>query len=65
MLTEITKPLPALRQQLKYMPSALTFEMAAPIIMIKVVQVLVFEYTGNPIELNEVVETRYVGNCPS
>jgi len=47
------------------MPSVLTFEMAAPIIMIKVVQVLVFEYTGNPIELNEVVETRYVGNCPS
>ena len=43
MLMDITNLLPALKQQSKYMLSALSFKMVVPIIMEEALQVLVFE----------------------
>ena len=48
MLTEISKLLLTLKQQSKYMLSAWSFKMAAPIITEEVLQILNSECIGNP-----------------
>jgi len=55
----MVRQLSALKQQAKYMLSALSFKMAAPVIMEVVVQVLIFDGTDNPSLVNRVVKTMY------
>ena len=66
MLIEITNQLPALKQQAKYMLTAMLIKMVVPIIMDEVMQLLLsasaIRQSGNPLELLK--PFMLVSNCP-